>query len=302
MSNQDILIRLYNELSQLKQIEIIESKTEETTQHAIYNNVSYFPILLQRSFREAIRVVEPLFPSNQFSRIEKIWYYHISKIAELKALERGNLNKPIVAAWYNQNIQVENKGNEYTSYNMIVILPKHYTTCLGLSLNNQSELIFVKFSKIDEYLAKMVKSMLITKDTNELGFLLSTVSCLSIEPTLITDSFSIVQECSDIGWWTVHIACMIIMTGSATSLNEFTTKSISAIENKIRCIFKDLGLLAEVFNQIKEINHLTMPIDSPCYSTKTVFPIKDECKIVTSRSDVIGILNQNGRFADKLCL
>ena len=83
------------------------------------------------------------------------------------------------------------------------------------------------------------------------------------------------------------------------SLNEFITKSISEVENKIRWIFKDLGLLVEVCNRIKEISHSAIPIDSPCYSTQTVFPIKDQFNIVTSRSDVIGILKENGRFVDK---
>ena len=291
MSNKDILIRLYKELSKLEQEEIKSTKASEETIHpAISMNTSYFSTLLQNIFRDRVHVVHPPCPSNQFLGIEESWHYYINKITELKVLSRAEPKMPIIAIWNNQttnNLQVENKGNEYSGWNMIVILPEYYNTCLGLGISNQSEFIFLRFSTIDEHFQKTVKAMLSKKHTNELNYF-----SLSFGPLFIIDNPTVMQDYSDKGWWTVYSACMIIMTGSAT-LNNFTAKPNSALEARVRDIFQQLGLLEEECNPDKIIQYPSFKFN------QTKFPIKGECNILTFDSNVVKILKRNQKFIDK---
>ena len=161
MSKGNILVSLCNKLSELQEEEIKETESgQKCEEHDISANTVYFCRLLQKLCGNSTHIVLPQFPLERFSTNENIWQHYIEKIRELKALHEGEIVKPVVAIWNKEEFlnSLEYGNVRATNWDTIVIIAKRYTTLSGLSHQNQSELIFLKTSENDDYLAGHIES------------------------------------------------------------------------------------------------------------------------------------------------
>ena len=306
MENKDILIRLYSGLLGLKRKEIKGTTiNKEAIEQALSKSTSYFCMLLQKIFGDIVHIINSELSSKDFSRTEEMWLHYLNEIEVLKVLDECELVKPMVAIWNKKDIidlQVEDKLETCNGWDMLVILPKNYITCIDINLRNQSELIIVKYSEKNDYLATTVKSKLSKKYISELSAAQSTSFALFNEPKIIENDSIITQnpDCRDIGWWILYAVCMVIMKGSVPSLCTFSIKSMLALELQIRAIFGSLELLPEEeCNDAKALEAAYRALDNSLKLPKALFELKGKCNIRTFDSNIIGILTRSQKFVDK---
>ena len=298
MLGNDVLNLLYKNLLRLKS-DRIEESPNEAIEKGTDSSSSYFDRLLQKIFTDRANIVE--LPPMRASTSEEIWQHYISQIRSLIAQGTSELVKPIVAIWNKEQIlkfKEENKVPGLYCWDIIVIIPKHYTSCIGVNAKNQSEKIFLKYSEINSDLTKYVRTMLSKEYTEKLDI---ANSGLFTNPEFIEDDSINMQELTsrNTGWWTLYNVCMILMKLSIPSLNKFTTKSIVALEPKIRSIISAFGLLTEKYNEVKVVECTEKVIDTSIHISQPLFQVKGDLDFRSDHSKFIEFVKTSKTFVDK---
>ena len=304
MSKNYNLIRLCNQLSELQQEDTnIDGTCNKSEEQVISTSTLYFCKLLLKIFGDLIHTMHPYFPSEFPSTNEEIWQYYINNIAFMKSMSAGDLLKPLIAIWSKEDIlhpNEENKSILTTNWDMIVILPKQYTTYSGLPLQNQSELIFLKTSETDSHLTRDLESRLSTKCYTEFNLSTKKPQRFFNSPEFFKGYSSAANADSrNIGWWTLCNAFNIIMKGSILS-EELGAKSMSVLEPRIKAIFDSFGIAAE-----EELN-IVQAVESSVISHNTslnipgiLFQLKGGPKYVSDESNFIDLVRSSATFVDK---
>ena len=300
MLSKEFLKGLYNNLLRLQREKINEVRNE-AIEHGTGSSSLYFCRLLQKIFSNIANIVH--IPSMQASTAEDIWQNYINQIRSLIAQGTGEIVKPIVAIWNKEQIlfQEENKVAGLYCWDSIVIIPKHYTSCIDVHAKNQSEKIFLKYSEINADLSKYVKTMFSKEYTDKLDLTSITSPGLFTNPEFIEDDFINVQEkdSRNTGWWTIYNVCMILMKLSIPSPKKFTTKSIASLEPRIKLIFRSFRLLTEECNEVKVVESAEKGIDTSINISQPLFQLKGNLSFTSDHSNFIAFVKTNPLFVDK---
>ena len=291
MSNIKKLIRLYNELSELQSEEI-----EESTEQKISTNSSYFCTVLEKIFGDTVQVIHPNFNRRDYSTYERIWAYYSEKAADLKVVWRGSTVKPIVAIWKSDEFldpPVGHFAQDHGHWNMMVLLPKDYTTCTNFPLKNQSEQVFLKYSEAKHQYLRVIKIMFLNNNLNVGSEVL--VKLLMDRKYFETDCDIIDSIGSDdLGWWTIYAISMVLMKGIVVSLDKFTTKSKSALEIRIKAIIERF-----VINAVEKRNQAEATFKISFRHPTILYPTKEKNSIVGLESILTEIITRDQKYVDK---
>ena len=298
MSGNAFLVRLH---SKLLDIEIEETKEAELgkksreTIESTSNQVFY--ALLKKIFEGAAEIINPKFLEFRDSTPDEVWKKCIKLIKEELCSDASKLVKPIAAIWkqYNLvNLPEEHKVQSDAHWNMIVILPKNYMTCFGISLQNKSEKIFLMHSEMGECAQKEIKLMLSKEYTDwslacgesvDQGFLMT--------PEIIRYNYdeSQTQKIINFGWLTLCSVCMCIMKGSFPSFNRSVSQCMPTLDLRVRALFQSLGFNAEEEGKESNQNNIL--------NSQTLFQVKENANYVPGESNFIEFVRTNTPFVDK---
>ena len=302
MKNGGIKERLSRALSGLVSEENLVINVEESTQTASSIGIRQ---CLTQIFGEAIHVI---CKDTVSLRSQQGFEECIKSIQAAIQSDNGELRKPIVAIldtpWETQEEpEIWNSiSSERAHWCPIVILPSNYITCFGTQLNNSPNILFFKDSSAKASLQKTFTSRL-AKLEEETGI------ALFMKLDIIDDNIQTIKQleyCSDSGWWAMYNACMYLMGGTSSFLDQFRSKVSFGLGNKLRRIFSVLGLDLTLREEPMEAE-LKLHED-PSFATmasnllkikRTQFTSKPGIIYDTTSSDFISLIDDCQNFVDK---
>ena len=301
MSKNGFLISLYNQLREMQSEEIKETEMcKEISESIISESPQYIWALLQSIFSDTAQVINPSLASFRDATPDEVWRNCINHIKEVLHSDPSNLIIPIAAIWKKEGIievPEESKSVQDALWNIIIIFPKNYITCIDRTLHNQSEKIFLKYSNIDASLRKEIKLMLSKEyidysleceESSSMGFFNTPEIIESIQP----------QNTSHFEWLNLFSISMCIMEGSFPLLNK-SRKCMPALEQRAKVIFQSLGFNREKECQIMSLDSINKPYENSLTSSKTLFKAKENVKFVCGDDNFIQFIKKNPMFVDK---